>query len=424
MRILFVSQYFLPEMGAPAARVYELSRHWVQQGHEVTVLTGFPNHPTGILHSEYRSKWKRLLYKEQVDGIQVVRVWLLPLPNRKAYERILNYSSYCFSSSVAGAFLARPEVIVATSPQLLVGISGWWLAKVNRIPFVFDVRDLWPESLMAVGLAGKNTTLYRMLGRTAEFLYRRCDRLVVVTRAFRDYLIGNWGVPLEKISVVENGVETELFTPDGKDGIRRELGLGEKFIVSYIGTLGMAHGLGTLLETARQFQTERPDIAFLLVGEGAEKEKLCSLAGKQGLQNLIFLGEQRRARIPAIIRASDVCLVLLKKSEVFKTVIPTKLLEFMSCGRPVIVAVDGQAREIVENAQAGLYVEPENAHALAFAIRKLHCEPALCHRFGDNGRLWVTKHLSRRHTAEKYLHVLKSVTETRALAARDQRISP
>lgn len=419
MRILFVSQYFPPEMGAPAARVYELSRHWVQQGHEVTVLTGFPNHPTGILHAEYRSKWKRLLYKEQVDGIRVVRVWLLPFPNRKPYERVLNYLSYCFSSSLAGTFLTRPEIVVATSPQLLVGISGWWLARVNRIPFVFDVRDLWPESLMAVGLAGKNTTLYRTLGRTAEFLYRRCDRLVVVTPAFRDHLIANWGIPLEKISVVENGVETELFTPDGRDGIRRELRLDEKFVVSYIGTLGMAHGLDTLLETAGQFQTERPEITFLLVGEGAEKEKLRSVAAKQGLKNLIFIGQQRRELIPGIIRSSDVCLVLLKKSDIFKTVIPTKLLEFMSCGRPVIVAVDGQAREIVENAQAGLYVEPENAKALARAIMKLYSEPALCQRFGDSGRRWVTKYLSRRRTAEKYLEVLESVTEGPTPIERD-----
>ena len=411
MRILFVSQYFPPEMGAPAARVYELSRHWVEQGHEVTVLTGFPNHPTGTLHSEYRSKWKRLVYKEHLSGIQVVRVWLLPLPNRKGYERILNYSSYCFSSSVAGTFLARPEVVVATSPQLLVGISGWWLARANRVPFIFDVRDLWPESLTAVGVAEKNAALYKMLAHIAKFLYRHCDRLVVVTQAFRDHLAGNWGIPLKKISVVENGVETEIFTPHGSDGIRREFGLGEKFIVSYIGTLGMAHGLDTMLETARQFQKERPEIAFLLVGEGAEKEKLRALATKGSLKNLIFLGEQRRELIPAVIRGSDVCLVLLKKSDIFRTVIPTKMLEFMSCGRPVIVAVDGQAREILENAQAGLYVEPENANALASAILTLHSDPCLCRSFGDNGRRWITQYMSRRQTAEKYLEVLKSVTE-------------
>ena len=411
MRILFVSQYFPPEMGAPAARVYELSQNWVAQGHDVTVLTGFPNHPTGILHSEYRSKWKRLVYKEHLSGIQVVRVWLLPLPNRKGYERILNYSSYSFASCVAGTFMARPEVVVATSPQLLVGISGWWLAKVNRVPFVFDVRDLWPESLTAVGVAGKHAALYKMLGYTAEFLYRRCDRLVVVTQAFQDHLVENWGIPPKKISVVENGVETELFTPHGSDGIRREFGLGEKFIVSYIGTLGIAHGLDTLLETARQFQKQKPEIAFLLVGEGAEKEKLSSVAIKGGLKNLIFLGEQKRELIPAIIRGSDVCLVLLKKSDIFKTVIPTKMLEFMSCGRPVIVAVDGQAREIVENAQAGLYVEPENANELASAILTLHSNQVLCRSFGDNGRRWITHHMSRRQTAEKYLQVLNSLTE-------------
>ena len=411
MRILFISQYFPPEMGAPAARVYELSRHWVEQGHEVTVLTGFPNHPTGTLHPGYHSKWKQLLYKEDVHGIQVVRVWLLPFPNRKAFERILNYSSYWFSSSLAGIFLSRPDVVVATSPQLLVGITGWWLAKVNRVPFVFDVRDLWPESLVGVGVAQKDSALYKTLESTAKFLYRHCDRLVVVTQAFQDHLVGNWEIPAKKISIVENGVETEIFTPQGRDGIRREYSLAGRFIVSYIGTLGMAHGLDTLLETARRLQSQIPEIAFLLVGEGAEKERLSALATKRGLNNLIFLGEQRRELIPAVIRASDVCLVLLKKRDIFKTVIPTKMLEFMSCGRPVIVAVDGQAREIVENAQAGLYVEPENAQALASAILKLHSDRGLCRSFGDNGRRWITDHLSRRDTAEKYLEVLKRVTE-------------
>src|ERR1700676_5367767 len=190
MKILYVSQYFPPEMGAPAARAIELSRHWAAAGHEVTVLTGFPNHPTGVVPAEYRSKIRRLVMHEKLDGVNVVRTWLFPFPNRKAYERILNYSSFCASASTTGMFVSRPDVLIATSPQLLVGPSGWWLARTKRVPFVFEVRDLWPESLAAVGMGNGNSLLHRVLGKIADFLYRRSDRVVVVTPAFEEFLGG------------------------------------------------------------------------------------------------------------------------------------------------------------------------------------------------------------------------------------------
>jgi glycosyltransferase involved in cell wall biosynthesis len=409
MKILFVSQYFPPEMGAPAGRVYELARHWVQRGHQVTVLTGFPNHPTGVLLPEYRAKWRRLFFREQVDDIEVVRVWLMPFPNRKPHERILNYTSFFLSSSLAGLFLPRPEIVIGTSPQLLVGLTGWWLGRVKRTPFVFEVRDLWPESLTAVGVSGQDSSLYKALGSIAKFLYRRCDRLVVVTPAFKDYLIANWGIRGEKISIVENGVETDLFKPGDDNGIRHQFGLEGKFVVSYIGTLGMAHGLDTLLEAAARFPSGTSNVRFLVVGEGAEKEQLCSLADKLGLQNVIFVSQQPRTLIPDFIRASDACLVILRRREIFTTVIPTKLLEFMACARPVILGVEGQAREIVESAQAGLCIEPENVDALECAIRKLNSDPALRQRLGDNGRQWVVENVSRGKTAGKYLEVLDTV---------------
>src|SRR5271163_134765 len=177
MKILYVSQYFPPEMGAPAARAAELSRHWARSGHEVTVLTGFPNHPTGAVPPEYRRKFRHLIAHEQTGGVSVVRTWLLPFPNRKAHERILNYSSFCASAASTGLFLSRPDVVIATSPQLLVGLSGWWLARCKRVPFVFEVRDLWPESLAAVGVGEENSILHRALARIANFLYRHADHI-------------------------------------------------------------------------------------------------------------------------------------------------------------------------------------------------------------------------------------------------------
>jgi len=414
MKILYVSQYFPPEMGAPAARAVELSRHWAAAGHEVTVLTGFPNHPTGVVPREYRNKFRRLIAHEQIDAVNVVRTWLLPLPNRKAYERILNYSSFCVSAASTGLFLSRPDVVIATSPQLLVGLAGWWLARWKRVPFIFEVRDLWPESLAAVGMGSGNSLLHRTLAKIAGFLYRRSDRIVVVTPAFEDYLVEHWRVPLEKISVIENGVETEVFAPpalttDPAINLRRELGVEGKFVVSYIGTMGMAHGLETIISTAMQLQETNPEIAFLLLGEGAEKERIIALARERGLSNLQFINQQPREKIPAYISASDVCLVLLKKADVFKTVIPTKMLEFMSCARPVILGVDGQARSILEEARGGLVIEPENADSLANAIQYLAANRELARELGHNGREHIVRKFSRSHTAERYIRVLERV---------------
>jgi glycosyltransferase involved in cell wall biosynthesis len=410
VKILYVSQYFPPEMGAPAGRVAELSRLWVEDGHEVTVLTGFPNHPTGIVPPEYRGKFRCLVSREVDNGVNVVRTWLLPFPNRKAYERMLNYSSFCVSSATTGIFLDRPDIVIATSPQLLVGLSGWWLAHCKRVPFVFEVRDLWPESLAAVGMGSGNSVLHRSLAKIAGFLYRSCDSVVVVTPAFKKYLIEHWRVPRDKIFVVENGVDANLFRRLPPNlALRRELSAEEKFIVSYIGTMGNAHGLETLVNAADLLRERAPKVLFLLVGEGAEKERILSSARSRGLTNVRFVDQQLREKIPAYISVSDACLVLLKRSELFKTVLPTKMLEFMSCARPVILGVDGHARQVLEQANAGIFIQPENAAELAEAVTCLAADPALCESLGRNGRQHVLQHFSRRHTAGAYLDLLQDL---------------
>jgi colanic acid biosynthesis glycosyl transferase WcaI len=412
MNILYVSQYFPPEMGAPAGRAAELSRLWAEDDHEVTVLTGFPNHPTGIVPAKYRRKFRRLVAREIYHGVNVIRTWLLPFPNRKPYERMLNYSSFCASSAITGLFLHRPDVVIATSPQLLVGLSGWWLARCNGVPFVFEVRDLWPESLAAVGMGSQNSPLHRSLAKIAGFLYRSCDRLVVVTPAFKDYLIEHWRVPEEKIFVVENGVETSQFRRLAPNlAIRRELGAEGKFVASYIGTMGNAHGLETLLEAATLLCERAPKVLFLLVGEGAEKARIVSLARSRGLTNVRFVGQQAREKIPAYITASDACLVLLKRTELFKTVLPTKMLEFMSCARPVILGVDGHARRVMEQAKAGIFVTPEDPAALADAVVQLADDPELRESLGRNGRQHVLQYFSRQRTAKVYLDVLQDLLE-------------
>ncbi|HJS98193.1 MAG TPA: glycosyltransferase family 4 protein [Terriglobales bacterium] len=412
MRILYISQYFPPEMGAPAARVSELARHWAAAGHDVRVLTGFPNHPTGVLHPEYRSRFWRLVCREQMDGVRVIRSWLMPLPNRKAHERMLNYSSFCFSGCLTGSFVPRPDVVIATSPQLLVGICGWWISRMKNVPFVLEIRDLWPESLAAVGVGSGRSLLHRGLARLAGFLYGACDHLVVVTPAFKEHIAREWGVPAQKISVVPNGVETELFSPgSGGDAVRAELGLQGRFVVSYIGTLGMAHDLGAVLDAAGKCAGSMPNVEFLLVGEGADKERLIVQARERQLPNVRFLPQQPRTRIPALVAASDACLVTLRRSDVFKTVIPSKMLEFMSCGRPIILAVEGQASDLLNSAGAGICIPPQEPASIVNAIQKLMVNPDLCRRLGKNGRRFIEQNLSRSQTSEAYIRVLEPILE-------------
>jgi colanic acid biosynthesis glycosyl transferase WcaI len=421
VNILYVSQYYPPEMGAPAARAAELAYHWSQSGHHVSVLTGFPNHPTGTVPAEWRPRLRRLVYREKEGLVDVYRTWLWPLPNRKSHERMRNYASFCLSAALRGLSLPRPDVVIATSPQLLVGLSGWWLSFARRIPFVFEVRDLWPESLAAVGVGCENSLLHQTLASVAGFLYQRADRIVVVSPAFKDRLAEDWRVPAEKIAIVENGVETEKFTPAPAEStaeLRRSLGIEGKFVASYIGTMGNAHGLETLLEAAAELQSHDPKVVFLLVGEGAEKKTIWDKARVMGLENVRFVDQQPREKIPDYISASDVCLVLLKKTEVFKTVIPTKMLEFMSCARPVILGVDGQARKILDAAQGGIIIEPENAQQLVSAIQKLSADFRLGALLGQKGREYIVQNFSRSQTAERYLQVLEALIEAKRRGKR------
>jgi colanic acid biosynthesis glycosyl transferase WcaI len=415
MRILYVSQYFPPEIGAPAARVYELSRHWVAAGHRVTVLTGFPNHPTGVMPPEYRRWWRRGTMREVVQGIEVVRTWLYPAPNRRPWERIVNYTSFFVSAALRGLALPRTDVVIATSPQLLVGLAGWWLARARRCPFVFEVRDLWPESLVASGIGSEKALWIRALGRLARFLYERADLVVTVTEAMRQELVLRYGVPGNRVWVVENGVEIELFAPRAdRDAVRRELGLEGRFVAAYIGTIGYAHGLKTVLEAAEALlaRGER-NVLFLLVGEGAEKERLERLAAERGVENVRFLGQQPRSAVPALIGAADACLVLLRRAAVFRTVLPSKLLEFMACGRPVVLAVEGYARSLVEEAGAGVSIEPESPQQLAEAVTRLARDPELCRRLGEAGRSFVTSHFARAAMAERYCGLLQALRKRR-----------
>ena len=410
MKILYLSQYFPPEMGAPAARVYELSREWAALGHDVTVLTGFPNHPTGVIPPEYRGE---LFRREEVDGIHVVRTPIYAAANQGFVGRAANYGSYALSAATVGPLLARgrPDVLIATSPQLLTAVAGFWLSSLLRAPFVFEVRDIWPRSIVEVGAMPAGHPLIRALEQLELFLYARAKRVVVVTDSFVDELAER-GVPREKISVVKNGVDLELFKPSPRENdVRRELGLKPKdFMALYVGTHGMAHGLGTMLEAADQLRGH-PDIRFVLVGEGADKAALKARAAELRLENVTFVDKQPRDRIALYLAASDLSLVLLREKPLFKTVLPSKIFEILGAGRALVIGVDGEARRLVEQAGAGVYVRPEDATGLAQAILNLRARPGDCAEMGRSGRAFVEAHFSRAALAKQYLEVLGELVE-------------
>jgi colanic acid biosynthesis glycosyl transferase WcaI len=423
MKILYVSQYFPPEMGAPAARVHELSREWVRMGHEVTVLTGFPNHPEGRVRDAYRSRLWRLTLREQVDGISVVRTILYPAPNRGALGRMLNYLSFFMSAVVRGAALRAPDVVIGTSPQLLSAAAGWLLAARFRCPFVFEVRDLWPESLPAVGASSEGSLLYRVLQAVAMVLYRRASLVVPVTDGFVPTVKAY--APSAPIAVVENGVDLDRFKPQAdRQALRIKWGLDGHFVASYIGTIGMAHGLATLLEAAAILQRTLPDALLLVVGEGAEREPLERRAAAAALTNVRFVGQRPRQDIPELVGASDVCLVMLRDSDVFKTVLPSKLPEFMACGTPTIVTVDGFARQLVAEGDAGVYAAAGDARALASAIVDLAREPARRAQLGANGRAFAVRRFDRSRKAAEYLRSLRAIHSPAAAAARLRPAAP
>ena len=410
MHIIFFSHYYPPEVNAPASRTSENCRAWLNDGHEITVVTCAPNHPAGIVYSGYRnSLWK----VEMIDGIRVIRQWTFIAANQGFLLRTLNYLSYLFSVAVTLPWLPKADVVISTSPQFFCGLAGLVARRVMGAPWVLEIRDLWPESIVSVG-AMRRGFIVRGLERLEALAYRCADRLVAVTDSFVPHIAARGGDP-KRIAVVKNGVDFDLFGDRGDaDDLKRELGLEGKFVAAYVGTHGMAHGLETIFEAAALLQDDRR-IAFLLVGDGAERAALLRATAERKLQNVVMLGQQPKAAMRRVWRAADASLILLRKNELFKTVIPSKMFEAMAMRRPIILGVEGEARALLEEAGAGIAIAPESAAELAAAVRRLADDPVLARRLGECGRAHVEAHYDRRVLARRYLDILeRTVAEHRA----------
>jgi hypothetical protein len=402
VHILFLTDNFPPETNAPASRTHEHTKRWAAAGHRVTVVTTAPNFPAGKIFEGYRN---RLWQREQIDGVEVIRLWTYITANEGFLRRTLDYVSFMVAAILATPFLPRPDVIVSTSPQFFTPCAAFVVSRLKWRPWVFELRDLWPDSIVAVG-AMKETALIRALRKLEYFLYRKATRIVSVTHSFREILSKN-GIDPGKIEVVPNGADLEAYRPgDRSEMLADKFDCKGKFVAAYVGTIGLAHGLGTLLDAAEQLR-ERDDIAFVLVGAGAEEKVLMAEAGRRGLGNVHFAGSVSKVEVRDYWRFCDVALVLLRDSPLFRHVLPSKMFEAMSTERPIILGVKGESEAVLKKAGAGIAIPPEDSRALAAAILQLAANREERVAMGKAGREFVTTRYNRDVLASRMLAVLE-----------------
>ena len=404
MKILFLTENFPPESNAAANRVHERACYWVKWGHEVTVITSAPNFPQGRLHDGYRNRWYQT---ENVDGIRVVRVKTFITPNRGTILRTLDFLSFMVTGVLGAVVQRRPDVVVATSPQFFCAVAGWLVGMIRRVPFVFELGDIWPASIVAVGAMKQNWAL-RFLEKLELFLYRKSNAVVALTPAFKTNLMGR-GINGDKISIAMNGVDLNRYSPRPPDpDLAREWQTEGAFVVSYLGTHGMAHGLHNVLDAADLLRDE-PDI----IGDGAERASLVSAAQERRLDNLRLEPPQPKNQMPKVWSVCDVALVHLKNQPVFSEVIPSKIFEAMGMGIPILLAApEGEASRILAEDGTGLHVPAEDPEALAAAVVRLRNDAGLRQTLSKNGLAAAPRH-TRRRQAEVMLQTLEIVVAGR-----------
>lgn len=403
MKILFLTDNFPPEVNAPANRTYEHCREWVKAGAEVTVITCFPNFPQGRVYDGYKNRG----YKEEcISGIRVIRVWTYISANKGFIRRTLDYISFAIMGFIATLFV-KTDIIIATSPQFFTAVAGNWAAFWKRKPWIMEVRDLWPESIKAVDAVGGNRII-DWLERLELLLYRRARKIVVVTDAFKSNISGR-GIPAEKIEVVKNGVHIDQYAPAPKEeNLISSLQLENKFVVGYIGTHGMAHKLDFILRSAQHVNS---NIHFLFIGDGAEKEKLLELHQDLQLGNVSLHAPVPKSEIKQYISITDIALVPLKKSDTFKTVIPSKIFENAAMQKPILLGVEGESQQIIESYQAGLCFKPEDEEDFLKQLNKLAKDKDLYAEL-QQGCASLAQDFDRKVLAKKMLDIIEQTIDS------------
>lgn len=404
MHTLFIHQIFLTPKEAGSTRHFELAKHLVKKGNKVTIIGSTVSYLTGTVEKRFKGKF---IHKEIIQGVEIVRVWAYSKIHKSYVKRVFSFISFMFSSIIAGLKTKKIDAIIACSPQIFTGISGFILSKLKKVPFIFEVRDLWPKFAIETGVIS-NPVIIRLAEFLEKSIYKRADYFIINSPGFNSHLI-NFGIQQNKIFLIPNGVDTQSFKPENKHNrIRKELGLDKNFVVLYSGAHGKANDLDTIIHSANLL-SDHSDITFLLVGDGKEKKRLIRLRDKYNLKNVIFAGAQPKNRMPEYCNAADVCIAILKKLDSFKTTYPNKIFDYMACGRPTILAIDGVAREVIEKAKAGEFVEPENPEQLANKVLKFYKNQDLIKEYGINSRKYVVEHFDRERIAKNLNTALNEV---------------
>jgi len=408
MRILLLTQYFPPEIGAAQQRLSDLAKRLCSFGHQITVLTSLPNYPTGRIFDGYRG---RIFLEEYRDGIRILRTWAYASPSRSFLRRLLNYFSFAFLATWFGIWRAgKQDIVVVESPPLFLGIAGLILSRLRGAPMMLNVSDLWPESAVAMGIL-RNRTIIRAATALENYLYRNSYAITGQSQGIVRTIKAR--VPGTPVELITNGVDTDRFVLSARkrDEIRSKFGFGERCVVGYTGLHGLAQDLDTVLEAARQLAQLNPEILFVFFGDGPEKGRLQASAKERDLKNVRFFPPQPADSMPAILSALDIAVVPLKNLRLFRGVLPAKLFECMAAKLPIVLAVDGEARQLLERANGGIYVQVGNPTGLADAIRTLSDDPSLRCEFGENGSRYVFAHYDRTEIARRFANLLPKLNE-------------
>jgi glycosyltransferase involved in cell wall biosynthesis len=409
LHILVVHQYYLRPGQPGGSRFNEMCRLWAEAGHRVTVIAGTLNYVTGETPDQYRGRWVTV---EKDGDVAVYRCRVPSTYHQGRFGRLFAFAGFVLSGTTAALRVERPDVVIATSPPLTAAVPGWIAARLRwrKAKFVFEVRDLWPETWVLLGTLNRTSVLARIMYLLERWAARTADKVNVLTPAFREDMVRRQVTTDDKIVFIPNGADVDSFRPGPRDNeMRRTLGWGNRIVVLYAGAHGVPNALGQLVDAAAELR-DRQDILIACVGDGIERASLEARVAAAGLTNIVFHGAQPKERMPDIVNACDIGTAVLANNISFHTVYPNKVFDYMACERPVLIAIDGVARDLVCNqAKAGLFAEPEDARKIAAAIRQLADDPALRRELGANGRTWVVANATRDALAAKYLDVMQSL---------------